>query len=45
MSGVRSLISPAVIGVKQWVVGWAHSVFVSACIALLCQFVLILFRC
>ena len=39
------LILLALTRVKQWVVGWASSVFASACIALLCQFVLKLFMC
>ena len=43
LSSVRSLMLRALIKVKQWVVGWASIVFVSACIALLCRFVLRLF--
>ena len=35
LSGVRSLMFLALSRVKQQVVGWASSVFASACIALL----------
>ena len=45
LSSLRSLILRALIRVKQRVVGWASSVFASACIALLCWFVLRLFMC
>ena len=43
LSGVQPLMLPALIRVKQRVVGWASSVFANVCIALLCQFVLRLF--
>ena len=45
LSGVRSLMSPALIRVKQWVVGQASRFFAFVCIALLCRFVLGLFFC
>ena len=45
LSGVRSLMLPALIRGKQQVVMWAGSVFASACIALLCRFPLRLFMC
>ena len=36
LSGVRSIMLLTLIGVKQWVVGWASSAFASACTTLLC---------
>ena len=45
LSGVRSLMLPALIRVKQHVVGWASSVFASVCVALVCRFVFILLMC
>ena len=45
LSGVRSLMLPTSIRVKQQVVGWASSVFATMHIALLCWFVLRLFMC
>ena len=45
LSSVQSLKLLALIRVKQRVVGWASSLFVNACIALLCQFVFRLFMC
>ena len=40
LSSVQSLVLPTVIREKQRVVGWASSVFASACVALLCWLVL-----
>jgi hypothetical protein len=45
LSGVHSLMLLVLIRVKQHVVGWASSVFASACTALACQFVFRLFMC
>ena len=45
LSGVWSLMFMAFIRMRQRIVGWASSVFVSACTTLLCQFVLRLFMC
>jgi hypothetical protein len=45
LSYLQSLILLVLIRVKQWVVGWASSVFASACLALLCWFVLRLCMC
>ena len=45
LSGVQSLMLPSLIRVKRWVVGWVGSVFASACVALLCRFVLRLIMC
>jgi hypothetical protein len=45
LSGMRSLMLPALIMLKQRVVEWASSVFASVCIDLLCRFVLRLFMC
>ena len=36
LSAVWSLMLLALIRIKQWVVGWASSVFANACILLLC---------
>ena len=36
MSRIRSLCLPTFISVKHLVLGWANSVFVDACVALLC---------
>ena len=40
LSSLWSLMLPMLIKVKQQNVGWASSVFVNVCIALLCRFVL-----
>ena len=45
LCGVQSLMLPALIRVKQRVVGWASSVFASACIGLLCYIVLRVSMC
>ena len=37
LSSVQSLMLPTLIRIKQQVVGWASSVFVSLCVDLLCQ--------
>lgn len=35
-SGIRSLVFPMLISVKDLVVGWASCIFASMCVALLC---------
>ena len=45
LSGVRSLVLHMLIRLKHRVVGWANTVFASACISLICQFVLRFFIC